>query len=80
MRRIRAYFSMIHDVLLGAATILFVASLWQIEILWWCDEHWEAPFFWFKLSRASARDLWYVVISFAFLLAMAAGYTYALGS
>lgn len=62
---------------LMVSTMLEFVSLWQIEILWWCDETWEAPFFWVTLSRAAARDLWYAIQMFAWCLGMASAYTLA---
>lgn len=75
---------MIALFLLMAAALLYLASLYQLEIVYIAiSQHWprfDMPFYiWSTENLSLARDIWYTVNAAAWILAGVGGYLYALG-
>jgi len=59
------------------STALVFAGLWQIEIItgWDPDDVYDFPFYWGRLNKWVARDLWYAIIIVGWLLGIVSGAT-----
>lgn len=64
---------------LMVSTMLEFVSLWQVEIVSWNqDENFEFPFFALVINKWWARDFFYAINIFGWILAMISGYFLAL--